>query len=167
MSDITQQGAQRTRQAGSTTTARAERERPSNFGGARLKLAVAGSIEGYHLYWANDEAGEVETLLDEGFEFVQASEVRAGKVGRQAVVADDDIGNRISRYVGKDSDGSPMRAYLLKCKDAVWAERQAAREAEADGLDASIRAQAVRTGDGRYVPKGLESSIKTNRKQEN
>lgn len=166
MSDI-KQGAERTRQAGSATAPIAERERSNNFGGARLKLSVAGTIEGYHLYWANDEAGEIETLLDEGFEFVQSSEVRAGKIGRQAVVADDDIGNRISRYVGKDSDGSPMRAYLLKCKDAVWVQRQAAREAEADGLDASIRAQAVRTGDGRYVPKGLESSIKTNQKQEN
>jgi len=122
----------------------AKRERPANFGGPRLKLSVIGEIPGFHLYWANDENAEVEQLLYEGFEFVTPDEVRM----QSHIVEDKDVAARVSRFVGTKADGSPLRAYLLKCPDEVWAEREAARYAQADAWDGAIRAGAHAKSEG-------------------
>lgn len=133
----------------------AQRERPAIPGGMRLKLAVAGEIPGYHLYWENDDDGAIEQLLYEGFEFAEPSEVRM----QSAIVQDADLGNRVSRYVGKKADGTPMRAYLLKCPDDIWAEREAQRHVQADAWESDIQTK-VRE-DGRYQPKGTSASVDT------
>ena len=136
----------------------AKRARPANFGGPRLKLNVIGAIPGYHLYWENDDGqGALETLLHEGFEFVEPSEVKM----ESHIVVDGDIANRLSRFVGTREDGSPMRAYLLKCTDEVWQEREDYRYAEADRRDQDIRSNRVDKGNGQYKPQGMESSLDT------
>lgn len=139
----------------------APRSRPPVPGGVRLKMSVAGEVPGYHLYWANDQNGEIEQLLYEGFEFVEPSEVRM----QSHIVADADLGNRVSRYVGSKEEGSPLRAYLLKCPDEIWHEREAQRYAQADAWDADIRAGKVQSDDGRYKPKGVETSVDTKYRQ--
>ena len=131
-----------------------QRERPPVPGGMRLKMAVAGEIPGHHLYWENDDEGAIEQLLYEGFDFVIPDEVRM----QSAIVQDADIGNRVSRYVGKKADGSPLRAYLLKCPDEIWAEREAHRYAQADAWESNIKADAA-SSDGRYKPKGTDISV--------
>jgi hypothetical protein len=135
-----------------------QRERKGNMGGMRLKLAVNGSVEGYHLYWENDDDGAIETLLYDGFDFVTPAEVEM----ESAIVQDTDLGNRISRYVGKKSDGSPLRAYLLKCTDTVWDERERARYEQADTWDSAIKAGTIQNSDGRYQPKGMGINVDTN-----
>lgn len=134
------------------------RERKASMGGMRLKLSVNGSVEGYHLYWENDEDGAIETLLYEGFDFVTPIEVDM----ESAIVQDSDLGNRISRYVGKKADGTPLRAYLLKCPDEVWSNRESDRYAIADSRDRDIRAGTVQNSDGRYVPKNMAINVDTN-----
>jgi hypothetical protein len=135
----------------------APRERQKNFGGPRLKLGVMGEIPGYHLYWENDEAGAIEQLLFEGFEFVKPAEVRM----QSHIVADADVADRISRYVGKKDDGTPLRAFLMKCSDEIWAERQTARHEQADAWDSAIRAGKIQHDSGRYKPKGAGIALDT------
>ena len=136
----------------------AQRERPKNFGGPRLKLAVIGEIPGFHLYWENDNEGAIEQLLYEGFDFVKPDEVHMAS----HIVSDADVAARVSRYVGAKSDGSPMRAYLMKCSDETWAERQSYRYAQADDWDNSIRQAQIEPDSGRYLPKGASISLQTN-----
>lgn len=136
----------------------AERVRPAGFGGPRLKLSVFGEIPGYHLYWENDEDGAVEQLLHEGFEFVEPSEVSM----QSHIVADKDLANRISRFVGKKADGSPLRAYLMKIPEDLWQEREAYRYAQADERDQAIRAGAIAPDSGRYRLKNAGIALDTN-----
>jgi hypothetical protein len=131
------------------------------MGGMRLKLSVNGSIEGFHLYWENDDDGAIETLLYAGFEFVAPTEVQM----ESAIVQDSDLGNRISRYVGKKSDGSPLRAYLLKCPEEIWSEREHARYEQADQWDSAIKAGKIQHSEGRYIPKGVNINLDTQFKQ--
>lgn len=133
------------------------RERKADMGGMRLKLSVNGKVDGYHLYWENDEDGAIETLLYAGFDFVTPAEVEM----ESAIVQDKDLGNRVSRYVGKKSDGSPLRAYLLKCPDDVWTERERDRYSQADKWDGAIKAGTIQHGDGRYKPKGVNIELDT------
>ena len=140
----------------------AQRERQKNFGGPRLKLSVIGDIPGFHLYWENDDEGAIEQLLYEGFEFVDPAEVQMVS----HIVADKDVSNRVSRYVGKKADGTPLRAYLMKCSDETWAERESDRYLQADMKDDAIRSNRVMNDPSSYVPKGVSSSINTSYRKE-
>lgn len=141
----------------------APRERAKTFGGPKLKMAVREEIPGYHLYWENDDEGAIEQLLYEGFEFVHKHEVgmTSATMSKSAIVADQDVTDRVSRFVGKKEDGAPMRAYLLKCPDELWAEREQHRYDAADERDAAIRAGRVQSPEGMYKPKGVEQMIDT------
>lgn len=140
----------------------ATRSRNEDLGGLQLKLSVRGEIEGHHLYWANDDAGEIEQLLYEGFDFVAPEEI-----GRAAeLVADMDVGHRVSRYVGRLPDGSPMRAYLLKCPNELWEARASRGQRQAEEWDNQIRNGRMKPqkGDGQYVPSGVSSHLDVNAK---
>ena len=82
------------------------------------------------------------------------------------IVADKDTANRVSRFVGQKADNTPMRAYLLKCPDEVWADREAGRLEQADAWDASIRQKHERPEHGTYVPKGITNHIDTQFRKE-
>ncbi len=139
----------------------AVRNRPASFGGARLKLEVFGTIPGYHLYWENDENAAIEQLLSEGFDFVTAEEVgMTSKTTR--IVADKDVDGRFSKYVGTRADGTgPLRAFLLKCPDELWEDRQAMRGEQDDLRDQAIREGHIGNVDSSYTPHGYKSSVKT------
>lgn len=140
----------------------APRARPANLGGPRLKMSVIGEIPGFHLYWENDQEGAIEQLLYEGFEFVTPEEVRM----QSHIVADADVTHRVSRYVGTKADGSPLRAFLLKCTDEIWAEREAFRYEQADQWDGAIRQGKVQHDSGRYIPKGVNIDLDTKFRKE-
>lgn len=134
----------------------AMRERMNSTGGAQLKLAVFGTIEGYHLYWCNDDNNAVEELLFDGiFEFVAPDEVNMAS----RIVQDADVTGKVSKYVGKKADGSPLRAYLLKCRDDLWDARQAIGQEQANAWDSAILAGTVGGVDSRYNPKGAVTAL--------
>lgn len=139
----------------------AQRSRPDQFGGMRLQMSVNGELPGYHLYWENDENGAIEQLLAEGFDFVTQTELNTRKAN--AVVEDLDISSVVSRFVkGQKVDGSPLRAYLMKCPDDIWREREQARYDQADAWDADIRQKAANPEDGlRRLGPGLETKVDT------
>jgi hypothetical protein len=131
------------------------RTRQSNTGGLKLKLVVMGQVEGHHLFWCNDQDAEIEQLLEDGWGFVERSEVQ--KVA--GLVADDDLDSRVSKYVGTRADGSPMRAYLMKCTDELWAEVQRDNQRQADEWDGAILRGMVEPDTHRYIPAGFEPKI--------
>ena len=138
-----------------------DRTRSSYTAGPRLRLSVLGIIQGYHLYWENDQDAAIEQLLGEGFEFVIPEEVNMQSRTQSAIVADADVNSsRVSKFVGTKADGSPLRAYLMKCPDDVWEERMIANSHQADQWDAAIRAGAVANVEGRYNPKGYDIKLK-------
>lgn len=141
----------------------APRTRSTTFGGPRLKLSVPQTIPGYHLYWENDDDGAIEQLLYEGFEFVKPAEVHLNT--QTTVVVDSDITDRVSKFVGKKADGSPLRAFLLKCKDEIWSDREANRYQQADDWEDSIFQTQTAPGSGRYIPKGTATEIDPNFKK--
>ena len=132
----------------------APRGREAELGGLRLKLSVPQRLEGMHLFFQNDtDDGAIEQLLSNGFSFVLKSEVGLGRKSA-TVVADDDITDRVSRFVGRNEDGTPMRAYLMKCAEEVWEAMQDRSLAEAGGREDTLN-QAVTNPDsreGRYKP---------------
>lgn len=147
----------------------AARTRTSNFGGPRLKLSVPQTIPGQHLFFENDDDnGAIEQLLYEGFSFVTRKEVGLGRgVHSGSIVADDDVTNRVSRFVGKKQDGTAMRAYLLKCPDSVWEDRENYRYEQADNVEESIRNEQRDPSPGRYNPNGVKNSLNTKYRKEN
>lgn len=132
-----------------------QRVRGSSTGGMRLKLAVSGAIEGYHLYWENDTGSSIDQLLSEGFEFVTRKEISLNSF----IVADDDLDDRISRYVGAKEDGSPMRSYLMKCPQELWDDRQLMAQEQADQWDSAILEGTLQNVENRYTPKGYKTSL--------
>ena len=136
------------------------RARNSNTGGIRLKLQVFGVIDGYHLYWENDEDAAIEQLMSEGWEFVEPHEVNM----QSHIVSDSDVTNRISKYVGKKSDGSPLRAFLMKCPNDLWSDIQDMKHEQADIWDNAIKDGSVANVEGRYNPTGLSINLKTSDK---
>jgi len=138
----------------------AVRERAPDLGGPQLKLSVIGEVPGHHMYWENDEDGKIEQLLYEGFDFVSPDEVRRGS----DLVADMDLTNRISRYVGRHQDGSPLRAYLMKCPNEVWEQRQGRRQVQVNEWDEQIRSGRMKPQEGQYTPKGVTNRLETNSK---
>lgn len=145
----------------------ATRDRPNDLGGLRLQLDLNGlKLEGYHLYWANDEDGYVERLLMEGFDFVTQDELYAGKA---AVVPDLDISSCVSKFVkGTRSDGQALRAYVMKIPEDKWLERESVRHRAADIRDNEIRRKAVdpSKADGFYKPDSVTTSIDTGYRKE-
>jgi hypothetical protein len=138
------------------------RQREGSFGGLRLKLSVPVQIEGMHMYWVNDDNdGQMEELLAWGFEFVQKSEIHANREARSKIVLDESVDSRVSRFVGKHEDGSPQKAFLLKCSDEVWAENERHKQAQADTWDNQIRNKKTGLKKGeQYVPQGYENELR-------
>lgn len=144
----------------------ATRERESDLGGLRLQMTVHGDIPGYHLYWANDEDGYVESLLMDGFDFVTQDELYSKEA---KVVPDLDISSCVSKFVkGTRSDGNALRAYLMKIPEEQWKQREDHRHAAADKRDREIHRKATdpNRADGFYKPDSVNTTIDTGYRKE-
>lgn len=154
--------AERAEAAARTAEARPEgavRRRRTSLGAPQLKLGVATTnLEGYHLFWANDQDNYIESLLEEGFEYCTPEEVRMGRASHNTVTADSDVVNRVSKHVDTTTEGQAMRAYLLKCPLDLWEDIQSNVSDLADSRDQDIRESAERGGD-RYQPKGYQTKV--------
>ena len=133
------------------------RARLGNLGGLQLKLTVAKELPGWHLFWENDVDNRIERLLGAGFEFVTPEEVGMRSL-TQRIVSDEEITNRVSKYVGTTEEGKAMRAYLLKCPEELWEDVQMVVNDLADERDRDILESASRADD-RYSPKGFETKL--------
>jgi len=50
-----------------------------------------------------------------------------------------DMGSRVSVVVGKNEDGSPLRAYLMKIRNEWFVEDQAVAQERVDAVDQQIK----------------------------
>jgi hypothetical protein len=144
----------------------APRVRPADLGGAKLKLAVDFNIPGYKAMWINDLHGSVEQHYADGFDFVTPAEVAGSSRGRSLpnVAPGLDTADRISKHVDTTEGGQSIRAYLMKCTEETWEDRQAATAEQSNKWDSAIRRSLEE--DSRYVPNGYTNSLKTRNRQE-
>lgn len=107
------------------------------FNGTRGKLQVGKQIQGYHLYFFNDEPGRIQAALDAGWEFVSPEEV--GYASTNVTNRNVDLGGRVSVVGSKNDMGQPVQQVLLKIKQEWWEEDQADIQRRNDKTDAAIR----------------------------
>lgn len=121
------------------------------MGVPRKKLEVP-EIKGYHVHVINDTAGRLQAALDGGYEFVEPQDAPGFGSG-DVVPGNSDLGKRVSRIVGKNGDGSPLRAYVMKIRLEWYDEDQKRKDAVNDKTDEAIRGGQVnrKPKDGRYV----------------
>lgn len=130
---------------------KARRERVP-FGGSRMKLSFPDN-PGKQRRWVNDVGGRCELAEQGGYDFVTDE---GTKIGDTAVGSgNQDLGSRISRVVGTNPDGSPMRAFLMEIDKDLFESDRNEKQKRLDVIDAQIRGGNVegRVGqDGRYIP---------------
>lgn len=117
------------------------------LGVPRSKLS-APQIQGYSTRWINDTTGRLQNAEAGGYEFVYERELD-GQAGNT------DLGEKVSRIVGRNEDGSPLRAFLMKIKETWYREDQRTKQRKVDDIDAAIRRGKLneQPDDKRYVPK--------------
>lgn len=124
-----------------------------HFGKAQAKLTVFNMDPNYRYYWFNDEGGRIEMAMAAMYQFVRKNEVTLtpGVVSR-----DSELGDRVSVIVGRDNDGTPLRAFLMKRPMKYFDEDQALSQAEIDRQESAIK-KGKTTGqedEKFYIPKG-------------
>lgn len=136
-------------------TKQKERAKRVPLGVPRAKLDVP-QIPGFHMHWLNDEPGRLQAAEAGGYEFVYEKELK-GEAGNT------DLGEKVSRIVGRNEDGSPLRAYLMKIKQEWYDEDQRVKQKPVDEIDMAIRKGNFneKPDDRRYVPReGIDISSK-------
>lgn len=135
-----------------------QRETRVPLGVPRAKLG-APEIPGFHLHWLNDEPGRIPAAIEGGYEHVYESELK-GQANNQ------DLGEKVSRIVGRNEDGSSLRAYLMKIKLEWYEADQRTKRKELDAIDNAIRQGKMneQPDDKRYVPReGISVSSKVDK----
>lgn len=129
-----------------------DRRSRTPLGRARQKLTVP-ELPGCKLRWINDVGGRLLQAEAGGYEYVTKQEV--GHVGESVESGNTDVGNRVSKVVGKDENHNPLRAYLMKIKKTWYDEDQAEKQKQIDEVDRAIREgrHESQHDDGRYIPK--------------
>lgn len=141
-------------------TSNTERKRRNVFNGTQTKLSVREQIPGYHLHVFTDTAQRIKEALDNGYEFVKASEV--GGVDNNVVSNNGDLGDKVRFLVNPRSEGSEQFGYLMKIRQEWFDEDQRSLQEKNNQIDTSVRKGKI-TGENPsfYVPKG-GISINTN-----
>ena len=102
--------------------------------GTRSRLAVKGKEPGFHYRIVNDVEGRIQDFIDAGYE----------------VVSDDGVTVGDKRIANPTQEGSPVKvhvgggnqAYLMRIKDEWKAEDDAAKQAQINELEESMKANA-------------------------
>lgn len=117
------------------------------LGVPRAKLQ-APEIKGFRTRWINDYTGRIEQAIAGGYEHVYEKDLQ-GEAGNT------DLGEKVSRIVGRNEDASPLRAFLMKIKEEWYQEDQRAKRKQLDETDAAIRRGKLneQPDDRRYIPR--------------
>ena len=112
-----------------------------------------GQIDGYHLHIFTDNGSRIQEALDNGYEFVQPTEI--GGVSENVVSRNGDLGDRIRYLVNPRAEGTEQYGYLMKQRQEWYEEDQRALQTKNSQVDAAIKRGKI-TGDNPsfYVPQG-------------
>ena len=104
---------------------------------------------GYHLHWLNDDGNRIPQAKAGGYSFVEQGEtlVNTQDLAGETVGVGTDLGTRVSVWVGKKEDGSPLRAYLMKIPNELYQEDQDALATRVDDLHNAMQ-QGKQEGQG-------------------
>lgn len=118
-----------------STVLRTQESRPTRtpINGKRDVLTVKGMEEGFHYCWVNEP--QVDRYLSAAYDFVTHDVV----VGDQKVNAASQIGGKVSKKVGVNSDGSGLNAYLMRIDENLYFEDLDAHHAEIDEKEEQLR----------------------------
>lgn len=114
-----------------------ERKKRTPLGVMKLKLQ-AKKLDGKTPRWLNDHGSRIQDALDGGYEFRKDKE-----------------GNKVSRVVGTNEDGSERIAFLMDIDNKFYEEDQAEKMKRIDKTEEQIYAGIYdkKPGEKRYVPK--------------
>jgi hypothetical protein len=147
--------------------AKKSRKQRVKFGDARLRMSIDPATaekmkrEGLVPRWVNDVKGRIPELQLRGYDFVRdpEKEIQAGEDNKNT-----DMGSAVSKIVGTNADGSPMRAYLMAQDKENYDEDQRLKEEINMKVDEAIRAgepmgpnaASVNSKDGKTYAKNIE-----------
>jgi hypothetical protein len=131
----------------------------------RAKLSTP-DIPGFHSHWLNDYPGRLLQASQGGYEFVSPEEalVSSRDLAGDVVGKGTDLGSRISVVVGKNEDGTPLRAYLMKIRNEWYKEDQLASQERVDAVHEGMR-QGKQQVDGEGVADARQRYVKSAKMQ--
>lgn len=140
------------------------RRKRFRFAGPRLRLQVDESLKdkGYFYRFFNDDKGELGQAQRAGYVYVTKTEMgEVEAVGEREVHGgNSDLNSFVSRVVGRDAAGVPMRAYLMKLPMDLYNEDQDYREKHVNALiDEGLRQGRPRGAPGVQNAYGVRSLI--------
>lgn len=135
------------------TARKQDRKKRIPLGSPLKKLTASNIPAGKVARWFNDKPGRLDAALDGGYEFVRDPKV---KTGEGAADGNEDLGSMVSKVVGSEDSGTPIRAYLMIIDKELYEEDQSLKSEHLDKIDASIRGGKVQNtlGSKGYIPDG-------------
>jgi hypothetical protein len=116
-------------------------EEDQQFSNFDQKLQIFGAdpkeaLPGFHLHWFNDDGDRVLRMQAMGYTFVKRTEVA---VNDRVAPLNQDLGENIAIYVGKRTDGAPMRALLMKIPQELYERRYKKQQEHNDVIEDAIK----------------------------
>ena len=116
-----------------------ERRERVPFSTNRRRLALNKELDGFITRWFNDLDDRLQRAEDAGYQYVHRKEI--GQVGDKDISnGNTDVNSRVSRVVGRQPTGQPIRAYLMKIRKDWYETDQAKKEEVNARVDEAIRA---------------------------
>lgn len=114
---------------------REERRRKGKVGKLDQKLAVDPAMmdPAYRYRWANDNELRVQNLEANDWDIVDARDPLKDRDGRSG------LGSAVSKVVGRNDDGSPKKAYLMRKRRDWYDADKAERQAEINKQETAIK----------------------------
>ena len=110
------------------------RRRRASVGGHALKL-TAPEKPGFVRRWVNDSGNRIAQAEDLAYEFVSDPSIKS-----------TDAGSRVSRVVGTQANGEPLRAFLMETPIVEYQAGLDEKEAHNAQIDEAIRSGIDSTG---------------------
>ena len=120
--------------------------------GTRVSKLTVPQRHGYQRRWMNDSPGRIEDAKRGGYSLVVDPTL---KVGNASEDGNSEIGGAVSRVVGTQEGGNPMKAYLMEIPQS-WYDEDQSRKREAR---MEIEAAIIRGDDQQKIKdeRGLET----------
>lgn len=116
-----------------------ERRERVPFSTNRRRLALNKELDGFITRWFNDLDDRLQRAEDAGYQYVHRKEI--GQVGDKDISnGNTDVNSRVSRVVGRQPTGQPIRAYLMKIRKDWYEADQAKKEEVNARVDQAITA---------------------------
>lgn len=116
-----------------------ERRERVPFSTNRKRLSLNKDLDGFITRWFNDQDDRLQRAEDGGYQYVHRKEI--GQVGDKDISnGNTDVNSRVSRVVGRQPTGAPIRAYLMKIRKDWYEADQDKKEEVNRRVDDAIRA---------------------------